>query len=164
MVGTGPAEKKNEHQLVYVMKVSEIISFDDYWNDLRFLLKRPSFQGSMKNGYGDNIYHRDPATHIWIQENSHHSLEDGGINQENLDRDTGSTDKVLVSTRFAYWGGHGPAIPYEFQDFDGECLSIHTPAHKSRFSEEFVRRFSEWFHALGMQGIYNTPDDWRIGP
>lgn len=79
-------------------------------------------------------------------------------------RDTGSTDKVLVATRFAYWGGHGPAIPDEFQDFDGQCLSIHTPAHKSRFSEEFVRRFSEWFHALGMQGIYDTPDDWRIDP
>lgn len=162
VVGTGPMKKGIGNQLVYAMQVSEILTFDEYWNDPRFFLKRPNLDGSLKRAYGDNIYHRVSTTGSWIQEDSHHSLEAGEMNLENLSRDTGTTDKVLVAETFAYWGGRGPDIPSEFHDFNGQSLCIRSSAHKSRFSEEYVRRFVEWFHSIGHTSVISTPEDWDL--
>ena len=149
-------------QLVYVMEVSEVLDFDSYWSDPRFTMKRPSFSASLKRCYGDNIYHRHQHTGEWIQEDSHHSLEEGKTNVPNLDRDTGRTDKVLVSKRFAYWGGKGPVVPHELQNLNGESLFIRTSAHKSKFSDDYLKSFLEWFLSLRNQGVYEPPNDWKL--
>jgi len=162
VAGTGPMKKCIGYQLVYAMEISEILSFVEYWNDPRFLLKRPDFNSSLKRAYGDNIYHRDSETASWIQEDSHHSLEMGEPNTLNLDRDTSSTDQVLISKRFAYWGGQGPVVPAELQNFNGQSLFIRTSSHKSRFTGAYVQRFIEWFHSLEEQGVCNRPDDWNL--
>ncbi len=52
---------------------------------------------------GDNIYHQQVGNNSWIQEDSHHSNQDGSCNFGNLLRDTGSTN-VLVSEHFYYFG------------------------------------------------------------
>jgi len=52
---------------------------------------------------GDNIYHKD-ENGSWIQEDSHHSNPNGTPNRVNLDRDTGKTEQVLVSSYFLYLG------------------------------------------------------------
>lgn len=92
------------------MKVTEKISFQEYWDDSRFALKKPVRNGSSVQMLGDNIYHKDLAGN-WIQEDSHHSLSDGSVNEVNLNRDTGSTDQVLVSEYFFYFGGQ--AVPVD---------------------------------------------------
>ena len=53
--------------------------------------------------YGDNIYHHGDDGN-WIQEDSHHSYEKGVVNYDNLNRDTGTTDNVLIGTDFVYLG------------------------------------------------------------
>lgn len=58
--------------------------------------------------YGDNIYHRDKISGQWIQENSHHSYENGETNYINLKKDTGMdkskpTDYALISNKFWYF-------------------------------------------------------------
>ena len=95
--------KKIKHQCIFLMKVSEKLTFEEYWNDGRFLIKRPSRNGSLVKMLGDNIYHRDKGG-SWIQEDSHHSNKDGSINQTNLLRDTGSCENVLISNFFFYFG------------------------------------------------------------
>lgn len=85
------------------MQVTEKLGFDEYWADHRFLRKRPVRNGSLKMMVGDNIYHSD-GTGAWTQENSHHSNPDGSPNEGNLKIDTGSTDQVLVSDHFFYFG------------------------------------------------------------
>nr|VFK20813.1 MAG: hypothetical protein BECKLPF1236B_GA0070989_12264 [Candidatus Kentron sp. LPFa] len=59
VIGTG--SKKNDRQgvLVYVMRVSEAMTFNEYWSDARFLRKIPNLRGSKKQAFGDNIYYRD---------------------------------------------------------------------------------------------------------
>lgn len=52
---------------------------------------------------GDNIYHQHAGNGSWIQEDSHHSNQDGTCNANNLKRDTSSTN-VLVSKHFYYFG------------------------------------------------------------
>lgn len=99
-----------KRKCIYLMKVTEKISFQEYWEDSRFAFKKPARNGSRVQMLGDNIYHKDLAGN-WIQEDSHHSLSDGSINEVNLSRDTGSTDQVLVSEYFFYFGEQ--AVPVD---------------------------------------------------
>lgn len=61
---------------------------------------------------GDNIYHKS-ENGKWIQEDSHHSNDDGTSNQTNLDRDTGTSDQVLISNCFFYFGEKAMSVDLE---------------------------------------------------
>ena len=78
IVGTGSKELGQQGKLVYAMRVSEAMSLDEYWADLRFQVKKPNLAGSLKKRFGDNVYHS--ANGSWCQEDSHHSHEDGTPN------------------------------------------------------------------------------------
>src|SRR5438552_4677305 len=99
IIGTGSKTCGMVGVLVYVMKVAETVTYDQYWEDPRFRVKRPNLRGSLKQAYGDNIYHRNPETCGWIQENSHHSLPDGRANPDNVKHDT-QCPRVLVGSDF----------------------------------------------------------------
>ena len=114
IVGTGSAYKKRTGHIVYAMRVSETMSFDQYWADPRFRSKRPTLRGSRKQAFGDNIYHKDPNTDQWLQVDSHHCHDDGTPNSRNIDNDT-QTDRILIGEDFIYWGGGG----LKFQNFTG---------------------------------------------
>lgn len=54
VIGTGAKVRYGySGRLVYAMQVSEILDFDTYWNDERFLQKRPNLNGSLAVLYGD---------------------------------------------------------------------------------------------------------------
>lgn len=105
-------KKKYKGKCIFIMKVSEVLTFDQYWNDARFSLKKAVRNGSKVQMLGDNIYHKD-LNGEWLQENSHHSNPDGSKNINNLDRDTGRTDHVLLSHLFIYFGSEPISIPLE---------------------------------------------------
>jgi hypothetical protein len=87
VVGTGAKTKYGlAGRVIYAMQVDEILDFDSYWRGLRFRCKRPILNGSLKQLYGDNIYHRDGGG--WVQEDSHHSQDNGRQNRANIKRDT----------------------------------------------------------------------------
>ena len=157
IVGTGSKSKSRDGHLVFVMRVSEGLSFNEYWQDRRFLQKRPNLRGSMKQAFGDNIYFRDQDD-SWHQEDSHHSYSDGSQNRHNIANDT-QADRVLVGVEYSYWGGDGPCFPLRFKDYNGEDLYAGR-GHKCRFSEEFVSDFVAWFRSLGINGYLGIPRDW----
>lgn len=95
----GAAKRK----CIFLMKVTEKIGFQNYWNDRRFSLKKPLRNGSRVQMLGDNIYHKG-SDGSWIQEDSHHSNPDGSPNPVNVKRDTGHSDHVLISNYFIYYG------------------------------------------------------------
>lgn len=95
VVGTGSKARDRGDRLVYAMHVAEAMTFQQYWDDPRFLQKRPYLRGSKKQGFGDNIYHRGGKK--WRQEDSHHSLADGSPNVRNIDNDT-QTDRFSSAT------------------------------------------------------------------
>lgn len=98
-------------KLVYIMKVDESMSFDEYWKDDRFIEKKPVFNKGAMFMYGDNIYHHENGK--WVQELSHHSKEDGGYNYNNLSIDT-RIDRVLISREYYYFGNNAIDIPDEY--------------------------------------------------
>lgn len=94
-------------RLVYAMRVSEVLSFDDYYADLRFTRKKPQRDGTWAQRRGDNIYHRGEDGQ-WIQDpnDAHNTVEQ-------LRQDT-KHPRVFVSDHFFYFGRKAPPIPEEF--------------------------------------------------
>lgn len=108
VMGVGGARLKATGTCLYLMKITEMTTFDEYWVDSRFRLKRPLRNGSSLMMVGDNIYHRN-VEGIWLQEDSHHSNPDGSSNMTNLKTDTRSHN-VLISTHFYYFGSRAPHV------------------------------------------------------
>ena len=154
IVGLGSGAKNSiyKNKLIYVMIVSKKITFDEYWDDQRFFSKRPQIHGSLKHMYGDNIYHTDPNTGQIIQENSHHSLDEGKTNYKNLERDT-SGKYVLISNQFWYWGSSAVDIPKSFLG-----LTDVGRGYKVVDDEKFVSDFIGWLEqAYPEKRMYGFP-------
>ena len=154
--GTGSATWNRKGSLVYAMRVAEMMSFDQYWDDLRFRQKKPDLRSCRKSAYGDNIYHRGNGS--WIQLDSHHSLANGAPNLKNIRNDT-QTNRVLISTQFAYWGGSGPLIPQNLRNYDG-CDLCAGRGYKRKFPQEMEEQVFEWFLSLKAQGCLGRPINW----
>ena len=114
IVGTGSKTKKKDGHFVYVMQVAEVMTFNQYWTDARFQLKKPHLAGSLKQAFGDNIYLRGRDGR-WQQTNSHQNLEDGSPNLRNTCRDI-KADGVLVGGMYIYWGRFRTRDPAAFQE------------------------------------------------
>lgn len=106
----GISPKKMNYKLIYAMKVMQKITYNDYWDNLEFQYKKPLMNGSLKQMYGDNIYHFDEESNIWYQANSHHSLDNGVVNEINLKNDT-QGQYVLISEKFYYFGSNCIELP-----------------------------------------------------
>lgn len=137
--------------LVYAMRVTEILTFDEYWNDPRFRDKQPGEGACKKRECGDSIYFRDSSTGELEQvERSYHCPADKS-------RDT-KPDRVLVSEDFVYWGRNALPMPPEF---DG--LVSTTQGHKCRFPQEDVQAFLKWLRETGDRGVLGKPTGWLVG-
>jgi len=156
VVGTGAKSRYGlAGHLIYAMQVSEVLDFDTYWNDARFLLKRPDVNGSLKVLYGDNVYQRTGKR--WIQADSHHSLENGRPNKANVAWDTG-VDRLLVATRFVYWGSSAPAISKQFRPFRKTNEDICCKARGHRvFGQELATAFASWLEQEEKWGVQGDP-------
>ncbi len=158
IAGGGTKSKGRGGHLVYAMRVTEAMKFDEYWNDPRFLNKRPDKWTTFEKGFGDNIYHRDKTTHRWLQAHSKHSNKCGKVNMRNLRHDT-QTDRVLISKDFIYFGGDGPLIP-TFR----ECDLYFGRGHKCQYPVEVVEDFISWIRSFNVAGQCGHPLEWDWSP
>lgn len=110
VVGTGSVAIGNDRILIYIMQVEEKITYQTYWDDPRFMLKKPKIPGSLVQMHGDNFYHQDPVTGNWIQEHSAHSRSSNRVNAKHQKRDLAGK-YVLISQRFYYFGDLKLRIP-----------------------------------------------------
>jgi hypothetical protein len=110
VIGMGGRRLKATGRCVYAMKVTETLTFNEYWASEFFFGKRPVRNGSSVMMVGDNIYHRDHRDAPWAQLDSHHSHPDGSPNPLNINKDT-SANRVLVSREFFYFGKGAPTAP-----------------------------------------------------
>ena len=159
VIGTGSSRNGRQGYLVFAMRVTETMTFNEYWKDERFQRKKPNMMGSTKQAFGDNIYFRDDAGH-WQQQDSHHSYADGSSNPHNIRNDT-KADRVLCSTDYAYWGRSGPKIPLQFRNYCGYDICCATQGHKCRFPNDLVTGFVAWFRSLKENGYLDAPLEWR---
>lgn len=157
IIGCGSKALNLEGRMIFAMRVSQKMSFQEYWEHEAFRIKRPNLRASKSMAYGDNIYHRDGDG--WIQEDSHHSFTGGALNRENLNRDTGS-DNVLIGEEFVYWGASAVEIPEHLRDFEGDDLYPHSRNYRNGFSKDFRLQIDAWFEGIIDRGRRGRPASW----
>jgi Nucleotide modification associated domain 2 len=160
VVGLGSIAQKQDGKLIYALRVSEKLTFDEYWTDPRFQRKKPNRNGSLKQRYGDNVYHREFAEGPWIQEDCRHSLDDGSPNTDHVVRDTGAP-VVLIANEFCYYGSAAPQIPKRFRDFEGRDVCAFARDYRRNFHEPLKVAFIDWLKERCVDGLAGEPLDWR---
>lgn len=156
ILGTGAVKPGLRGYLTFWMLVEEITTFDLYWSDRRFRRKKPVMAGTTQLRYGDNIYFRDKKDNFH-QLDSFHSREDGSVSLGDLQRDTGTTDKVLISRTFAFWGKDGIKVPKHLSGF-----LKSGPGHRCNFTEEAIQQLLSWIKSLNQQGYIGEPAHWQF--
>jgi len=168
VVGVGSVKDGARGKLIYAMQVTMAISFQEYWNDGTFEDKKPTFDGSLKQAQGDNIY-SPGISGEWQQCRSRHTHSDVAMTRKHVDRDT-STNRVLISNRFVYLGQNAIGIPAHLRDRDGIPLDLgseHTPNGGLRRERDFddenlQQRFVAWLNdEIGLWGYQGDPIEWR---
>ncbi|SRR6266571_1474668 len=156
VIGTGAKGKyRLVGRLIFGMLVEEASDFDAYWKDARFSAKKPVPNGSLKQIYGDNIYHTEGGR--WKQEDSHHSYKGGRPNSHNIARDT-SVNRVLLSRRFVYFGAKAPEIPKQFRAYKPTGEEICCPGQGHRvLSSRLAGAFEAWLQRRGDWGLQGMP-------
>lgn len=151
----GSARTMVYEKLIMLMQVNETLTFDQYWDDARFISKRPVFNKGVIHMYGDNIYHHKDGK--WVQELSHHSLADGSINYTNLNRDTG-TDRVLIAKDFFYFGNNAVTVPQEFS-----MLIAHGIGHRVHIDTTLINDFTYYMNKNYEMNVHGTPCSRKVG-
>lgn len=144
-----------EH-LIFAMKVEKIITFDEYWNTPEFECKKPIFNGSVMQMYGDNVYHTDLQTKDVIQERCAHTVK--GKNPQDTEqykRDVKGKN-VLISKTFYYFGANAPKLPDEFKCMASTVRNIVC----NHVDEVTVEKFANWLQSTYEVGVYGDPINW----
>ncbi|HEX8830700.1 MAG TPA: hypothetical protein VF705_06005 [Longimicrobium sp.] len=143
----GNSDKAHGQRLIYAMRVSDVLEFDDYFRDSRFEAKRPRRNGDWQNRCGDNIYHLG-ADGRYKQEFTFHHDE-----PERLETDT-RYPRVFISDHFFYFGENAPDIPAEF----GALIRDRQGCRKN-FPPDLVRDFVGWLESTHTPGMHGLPRD-----
>lgn len=145
--------------LVYAMRVTEAMTFDEYSVDPRFECKKPYRYGCRKQSCGDNIYFRAAPGGAWQQRDSFHSRPDGSLNSEHITRDTG-VNRVLISNDFVYFGGEGPEFPRDLRDQNGRSL-CKTGIGLTTFDDaKIIASLEYWIRSFNISGYQGAPFEW----
>lgn len=158
VAGFGAAKNHRIGRLVYAMCVDEVMTFEQYWEDPRFQVKKPILNGSLKRAYGDNIYSRSGGG--WVQADSHHSHIGGRQNLDNLRRDTRS-NRVLVSSDFYYFGNNAVEVPAIARFSGRHDICRPGRGHMFNYPDQLTHSFLRWLKSEMTPGISGEPANWR---
>lgn len=139
VVGTYP-KRLGWNRLGYVMRVGEVLSFEEFFNDPRFKSKKPP-----EDPDGDNIYYREGRRYGQL-ENRHHD-------EKAIKSDT-KEDRVLIGSLFWYFGKNGAEIPAKLSDFIKQG-----PGHKKIEKSELIKDFISWLSSNYRIGVAGDPRD-----
>ncbi len=153
IVGLGSKAMGNEGKVVYVAQVDEVLSFDDYWDNPRFQVKKANIKGSLLQMYGDNVYHtvRDKV----VQEPCAHSNDPNGRHKKS----DVSGKNVLLSKRFYYFGDKAILLPREY-DYIGDTGNPRATKYKD-LDDDKINSFITWLAANYEPGIHGDPCNWK---
>ncbi len=152
IVGLSP--KSEGHRIVYVMRVDEALTFDQYFEDPRFRQKIPHDSKNTEiHRCGDNCYEPGPRGRF-RQLRSKHS-KPCGEHPANKKRDLDG-DNVLVSKHFRYFGSKALRLPKALDE-----LKVGR-SHKCQFTEQAIARVERLLKSKP-SGIQAPPSKWPTG-
>ena len=131
LVATDSTKGAYGNKLIYVGKISEIITMDEYFEDLKFEYKKP--KGTSGEGCrGDNIYYKN--NNKWFQ------LENRFHDEGNMEHDLKSKN-VLICEEFWYFGNKALEIPDRFLG-----IVKNGPGHKNTSNKDMISSFLDWIN------------------
>jgi Nucleotide modification associated domain 2 len=145
IIGTSPVSLGSK--LVYAMQISEVLSFEAYYANVRFKKKKPVVHGSWRERCGDNMYHKDQQGQ-WIQHRTIHHRS-----PEKKEQDL-KHPAVFVAKYFYYFGNKAITIPAGYQDLVWKrqgCKGKHDP--------KVVENFLKWLKVKYASGVLGNPKD-----
>lgn len=154
LIGMGGRDLKATGRCIYAMRVTDHLSFNEYWNSEQFRVKRPVRHGSRRAMVGDNIYRTDPQSGKWLQENSVHSQPNGEQDLPNTEHDT-QTDRVLISEEFFYFGENAPAVPSKLL----EKIGYRNRRGHRVYEKEECQGLLDWIKAKAGQQVNRVLGD-----
>lgn len=98
VLGT-PSRSAGEERIIHLTRVNETLTYDEYYHDERFQMKRPE-----NDDNGDNIYYLEDGIIQQDTKTNHHQ------NTSNRKRDL-NTDRVIIGETYWYFGDSGVAVP-----------------------------------------------------
>jgi hypothetical protein len=140
VVGSGSKRTVGNEKMVYAMRITEKLSFDEYANNPRFRYKVPS-KGIIQER-GDNIYFRD-SNGDWKQRPSYHK-------EKQMEADLRG-EYVLVSDDFFYFGANAVLVPERFRG-----LMSTGRWYRHVFGSE-ATDFVAWLRATYSPGVHGKP-------
>lgn len=132
-------------KLVYVMKVSETMSFDAFFHDRRFQRKKPRLEGTWRQRCGDNIYHRSEEGWKQLPSPFHSAPEKA--------KDI-KYPSVFIAEEFYYFGEKAVPVPSYLDSLRFKrqgCKCSHPPS--------LVESFLDWLRTTHRPGIHGRPRD-----
>ncbi|MBB5396198.1 hypothetical protein [Mucilaginibacter sp. AK015] len=153
IIGTGSKKMGLKNHLIHVMQVASKITFDEYWSDPQFSVKRPVYNGSLARLHGDNIYYLN-VDGAFGQLRSFHSHEDGSPHGGHMERDL-KGKFVLLSNNFWYFGDKNFAVPDEYLNAISDVRDT-----KLIKDQELASEFIKWITNNYSQGIHGFPINW----
>ena len=151
IIGTGSKQLNCENKLIYIMEITDKVTFNQYWSNPKYNCKKPIINGSFKQMYGDNIYFKN-ENDIWSQAKSHHSLEDGSINKYNLRRDT-QTENVLLSSNYFYFGNKYIDLPKNLISY----ICKKGPGFRYVTEDEAIKYITKKIPEIYSKGMLSDP-------
>lgn len=158
--------------LVYAMRITELLSFDEYAKDTRFVNKIPRY-GSIEQR-GDNIYYRDEQGIFRQRVPSYHSRGLNRIREGSQDKwiiqrpweehegrkakDLGGKNVPISSSDNFWYFGCGKELPEEFR-----WVIFGTQGYKCDFSKSQVDRLLNWITSME-PGKHGEPCDFNRTP
>ncbi|HBO28302.1 MAG: hypothetical protein CMF34_04780 [Leeuwenhoekiella sp.] len=152
IIGTGGKKLKRDNHIIYLMQISEKLTFNKYYKDIRFQYKKPIPNGSLVQIFGDNFYYKDDNTEKWTQDISAHSFKD---KKKHIKTDT-SSEVVLIANKFYYFGDMSVEIPDQLK-----LICKKGPGMKYKGLEETGDLFVEWVENSFELGIIGDPISWK---
>ncbi|WP_218145460.1 Nmad2 family putative nucleotide modification protein [Parapedobacter koreensis] len=155
IIGTGAKANDLLYHLIFIMRVTEKLTFQEYWEDKRFAYKKPVLNGSRKQVHGDNIYHN--VDDVWCQLDSHHSRLGGEVNEGNLKQDLRG-EYILLSNSFVYLGDQNMEVPQKYREL---CPSIKHRDYITIRNTELAEEFFQYTVGNYGLGVIGDPVNWK---
>lgn len=144
ILGNSTADEGN--LLIYAMRISEVLSLDDYYHDERFARKRPC-DGTWQDRCGDNIYFRDTSGSL-VQDTEAIYHTDCHLQEQDI-----YGNRVFISDHYFYFGEDAPTIPAQFSSLIRRVQGVKY--HRELIVDEFIR----WLEGSHSPGLIGLPRD-----
>lgn len=143
------------HQgLIYLMRIDQILTLDEYFHASRFQQKKPIPLGSnnIKLERGDNIYFYDDRGNYQQLANDNH--DEGELNKDTKGRN------VLISDHFYYFGRNCPVPETSWRNM-GVCIPDRYNRYGSESSQVALEKMSTFLRAQQYKlGVHGNPCIW----